>query len=74
MERVKYEMVALYDKPCNMFNVGCMMAYMDYTPRTFEEITQKINKYECPKCGHENVLMNDRYKYCPDCSWATTIQ
>lgn len=40
MERVKYEMEALYDKPCHMFNVGCMMPYMDYTPRTAEEIVQ----------------------------------
>jgi calcineurin-like phosphoesterase family protein len=23
---------------CQMYNVGCMMDYMDYTPRTFEEI------------------------------------
>lgn len=39
MERVKYEMIALYDKPCLMFNVGAMMDHMNYTPRTFEEIT-----------------------------------
>ena len=38
MERVKYEMTALYDKPCNMFNVGCMVKGIDYTPRTLEEI------------------------------------
>ena len=38
MERVKYEMTALYDKPCNMFNVGCMIPFMDYTPRTLDEI------------------------------------
>lgn len=38
MERVKFEMKTLYDKPCNMFNVGCMMPYIDYTPRTLEEI------------------------------------
>lgn len=24
--------------PCNMINVGCMMSYMDYTPRTLEEL------------------------------------
>lgn len=24
--------------PCNAINVGCMMPYMNYTPRTFEEI------------------------------------
>lgn len=44
MERVKYEMVALYDKPCNMFNVGCMIPYMDYTPRTLEEIIEANKK------------------------------
>lgn len=38
MERVKYEMAALYDKPCQMFNVGVMLPYMNYTPRTLEEI------------------------------------
>lgn len=38
MERVKYEMQALYDKPCQMYNCGVMMDYMDYTPRTLEEI------------------------------------
>ena len=73
MERIKYEMVALYDKPCNMFNVGCMMTYMNYTPRTFDEITRIANQYECPKCGNENVLVNDRYKYCPDCEWAINL-
>ena len=44
MKRVKYEMVALYDKPCNMFNVGCMIPYMNYTPRTFEEIIHSEDK------------------------------
>lgn len=24
--------------PCNIVNVGCMMPYMNYTPRTLEEI------------------------------------
>lgn len=38
MERVKYEMEALYDKPCRMYNCGAMMGYMGYTPRTLEEI------------------------------------
>lgn len=38
MERVKFEMEALYDKSCLMFNCGVMMDYMDYTPRTMEEI------------------------------------
>ena len=38
MERVRYEMEALYDKPCRMFNCGVMMTYINYTPRTLEEI------------------------------------
>ena len=38
MSQVKYQMVALYDKPCNMWNVGCMKNYMNYTPRTLDYI------------------------------------
>lgn len=39
-ERARYEMVSLYEKPCAMYNVGCMIPYMDYTPRTLEEIVK----------------------------------
>ena len=38
MKYHRYLMQTLYLKPCNMFNVGCMIPYMDYTPRTFSEI------------------------------------
>lgn len=38
MQRVQYEMRELYGKPSRMYNVGCMLPYMDYTPRTLEEI------------------------------------
>jgi len=38
MKRIKYEMEELYIKPCNMYNVGCMVDYMDYKPRILEEI------------------------------------
>ena len=38
MENIKRQMVELYMKPCNMWNVGAMIDYMDYTPRTLEEI------------------------------------
>lgn len=38
MERCKYEMENLYDKPCNMYNVGTMIQYINYTPRTLQEI------------------------------------
>lgn len=37
-EHDKYLMTELYNKPCNMYNVGCMMPYMGYTPRTLDEI------------------------------------
>ena len=44
MKRVKYEMEELYDKPCFMFNVGAMINYMNYTPRTLEEILESNRK------------------------------
>ena len=43
IERMKYELIELYDKQYNMYNVGCMMPYMNYTPRTLKEII-KNNK------------------------------
>lgn len=38
MLSTKRQMTDLYTTPCNMFNVGAMIPYMDYTPRTIEEI------------------------------------
>lgn len=38
MEHDKYLMQELYGRQCQMFNVGAMMSYMDYTPRTLDEI------------------------------------
>ena len=38
MLNIKWQMTALYDKPCEMYNVGAMMPYVNYTPRTLEEI------------------------------------
>ncbi len=38
MERVKYEMETLYDKPCRMYNCGAMIDYIGYTPRPLGEI------------------------------------
>lgn len=40
MEHTKYLMKELYTKPCEMYNVGAMMPYMDYTPRTLDEILE----------------------------------
>jgi len=40
MEHNKFLMEELYGKQCQMYNVGCMMPYMDYTPRTLDEIIE----------------------------------
>ena len=45
MKQIQYEMRDLYMKDCNMYNVGCMIDYMNYTPRTLDEIV-KANKGE----------------------------
>mgnify|MGYP001318803518 CR=1 FL=1 len=34
--------------PCQMINVGCMLPYMDYTPRTLDEILRGKEQY-----GHQ---------------------
>lgn len=39
-------MKELYDVPCNMFNVGVMMPYMNYEPKTLEEIINGIKPFE----------------------------
>lgn len=44
MDHVKYQMKALYDKPCNMINIGCMKPYMDYTPRSFDELKSQFQE------------------------------
>ena len=38
MENTKRLMTELYDKQCRMYNVGAMISYMGYTPRTLEQI------------------------------------
>lgn len=39
MEHVKHQMTELYDVPCNMYNVGCML--WNYTPVTLEQILKE---------------------------------
>ena len=46
MEHTKYLMKELYTKECEMYNVGAMMSYMDYTPRTLNEILLLANGYK----------------------------
>lgn len=44
MERNRYEMTELYNKTCKMYNVGCMMPYMNFEPKTLTEIEESYNK------------------------------
>lgn len=41
---IQRQLKQLQDIPMKMYNVGCMMKYMDYTPRTLHEIQQGFNK------------------------------
>ena len=36
----RFLMENLYSKQCNMYNVGAMLPYMNYTPRTLDEIVR----------------------------------
>lgn len=38
MEHDKYLMSELYNVPCHMYNVGAMLWYMNYTPKTLDQI------------------------------------
>lgn len=38
MEHDKFLMQELYGHKCQMYNIGAMLPYMDYTPRTLEQI------------------------------------
>lgn len=38
MEHDRYLMQEQYGKQCRMYNIGAMIPYISYTPRTFEEI------------------------------------
>lgn len=43
-DHVRTVLEDLYLKPCRMYNVGCMMPWMGYTPRTLEEIETGCRK------------------------------
>lgn len=40
MEKNRDLMESLYEKQCEMYNVGAMMPYMNYTPKTLDEIIE----------------------------------
>lgn len=46
MLQTKWQMTALYDRSCEMYNVGRMLDYMGFTPRTLDEILESCkDKY-----------------------------
>ena len=47
-ENTKRQMKELYDKECKMYNVGAMMPYINYKPRTLEEIIEGAEKNDNP--------------------------
>lgn len=49
MENIKLQMKALYDKECRMYNVGIMIPYMEFMPKTLEEIIES-EKSICSIC------------------------
>lgn len=51
MEHQRFLMEELYDRQCNMINVGAMMPWMDYTPRTLDEIETGYNTWRAFKVG-----------------------
>lgn len=57
MEHQRYLMEELYDRQCNMINVGAMMPWIDYTPRTLDEIENGYNIWRAFKVG-ESVGAN----------------
>lgn len=51
MDEVKKEMVKRLDTPCNMYNVGCMKPYINYTPRSLDEIVRGYDLMKIEKCS-----------------------
>lgn len=41
----RYLIESLYNHQCEMYNVGAMLPYMNYTPRTLDQILQNGGKY-----------------------------
>ena len=53
IENFKLQMEKLYEKPCEMYNCGCMMNYMNYTPRTLDEIINRASYL------HDEIFLKD---------------
>ena len=48
------ELKQLQDIPMRMYNVGCMMPWMNYTPRTLDEIIEGYKQYKMIKENERN--------------------
>lgn len=46
IEHIKKEMIDLYGTECRMYNVGAMMSYINYTPKTLKEIVAGEREYK----------------------------
>lgn len=56
----KFLMQELYGKPCLMYNVGAMMPWMDYTPRTLDEIIDTAGAEDAtPSFEFQNTEMEE---------------
>ena len=53
MEHDRYLMEELYTRPCEMYNVGAMMPYIDYTPRTLDEILEGYKNWKGKNDGEK---------------------
>lgn len=56
MEHNRYLFEELYSKPCEMYNVGAMLPYMNYTPRTLDEIVTGYKEWKGKQNGTEQVV------------------
>ena len=53
MEHDRMLLEDLYCRKCNMFNVGAMMPWMDYTPRTLDEIERRSSAHRQTKYNED---------------------
>lgn len=49
MQRNQHEMLELYNKESKMYNIGCMLPYMEYKPKTLDQI--ESDYHEWATCG-----------------------
>ena len=55
----KYLMEELYTKQCKMYNVGSMLPYINYTPRTLDSIIYDGELYYRSQLGLDQQICSD---------------